>query len=81
MSTRYDGNQTRSDIYNVINNSYKITGNTNIGRATSQLITLGNRVFVLAGRNFKNNLNQFSNNLLKYIQFNFLIICCMWKKT
>ena len=39
----------RADIYDIVNNSWKITGQSNIGRALSVLVTLGSRVFVLAG--------------------------------
>jgi len=53
VSTRLFGNPKRSDIYNVLNNTWEMTGNTTIGRSGSQLISLGKRVFVLAGLYFK----------------------------
>ncbi len=42
-------NQTRSDIYNIETNTWEVTGNTNLGRAGAQLISIGSRVFAMGG--------------------------------
>ncbi len=47
--TVYLNNQIRSDIYDVVRNTWEITGNTNIGRFASKVVALGSRVFALAG--------------------------------
>ena len=45
----YTGDQTRSDIYNILDNTWRSTGRTQIGRAMSQMVSSKTRVFVLAG--------------------------------
>ncbi len=39
-----------------MSNTWEITGNTNLGRASTQLVALGSRVFAVAGWGYPNEM-------------------------
>ena len=49
VSTTHGGDERRSDIYDIINNVWNVTGSTVNARAGTSLVALGKRVFAIGG--------------------------------
>ncbi len=49
VSTTPGGNEKRSDIYDLVNNTWNVTGSTVNPRAGTSLVALGKRVFAIGG--------------------------------
>ena len=49
LSTVPGGNEARADIYDIMANTWRVTGSSVYARAGASLVSLGNIVFVIGG--------------------------------